>query len=168
MSVREHAQFEAFVDSHAGPLYRIAFLLCADREEAQDLVQCALERIFAAWGRAQKADNPQAYARAVLVRVFLSRRRRARVSEQPLGEIAMPASPACADLELRLTLLTALRRLPPRNRSVVVLRYLEDHSIETVAEMLEATPAAVKSLNTRSLAMLRDALAEDRANLFHP
>ena len=57
-----------------------------------------------------------------------------------------------------MTLVAALRRLPPRSRAVVVLRYVEDHSIESVARLLDASPSAVKSLNTRGLAQLRELL----------
>jgi RNA polymerase sigma factor (sigma-70 family) len=72
------------------------------------------------------------------------------------------------DADLRLTLVAALRTLPPRSRAVVVLRYLEDHSIESVAELMDATPAAVKSLNTRGLAQLRELLSGDQQHLLQP
>jgi RNA polymerase sigma factor (sigma-70 family) len=57
-----------------------------------------------------------------------------------------------------MTLLTALSRLPPRTRALVVLRYVEDHSIESVAAVMGTTPAAVKSMNARGLAQLRHLL----------
>lgn len=163
----EHAEYESFVRSHGGALFRIAFLMCQDHHEAQDLVQSALAKIYTAWGRVQKVEHPEAYARQVLVRTFLSRRRRARVRELPLREDQQHPAAAGTDLDLRLTLLAALRRLPARNRAVVVLRYLEDHSIQDVATMLEISPAAVKSLNTRSLALLRESFGTDRTSLFH-
>jgi DNA-directed RNA polymerase specialized sigma24 family protein len=43
-----------------------------------------------------------------------------------------------------------------------LLRYVEDHSIESVARLLNASPAAVKSLNTRALAQLRELLGTDQ------
>jgi RNA polymerase sigma factor (sigma-70 family) len=66
------------------------------------------------------------------------------------------------DTDLRLTLLAALRKLPPRSRAVVVLRHLEDHSINAVASYLGASPAAVKSLNARGIAQLRQQLGGDQ------
>ncbi len=65
------------------------------------------------------------------------------------------------DADLRLTLISALGQLPPRSRAVLVLRYVDDHSIEAVAQMLGVTQAAVKSLTTRGLAQLREALGAD-------
>jgi DNA-directed RNA polymerase specialized sigma24 family protein len=43
-----------------------------------------------------------------------------------------------------------------------VLRYVEDHSIESVAELMGTTPAAVKSMNARGLAQLRQLLGSDQ------
>jgi RNA polymerase sigma factor (sigma-70 family) len=65
------------------------------------------------------------------------------------------------DADLRLTLVAALTKLPPRSRAVVVLRYVDDHSIEAVAQALGISPAAVKSLNSRGLAQLRELLGAE-------
>jgi RNA polymerase sigma factor (sigma-70 family) len=62
-------------------------------------------------------------------------------------------------------LLAALRQLPPRSRAVIVLRHMDDLSIESVAQLIGATPAAVKSLNARGLAQLREMLAPDQSLL---
>lgn len=76
----------------------------------------------------------------------------------------MPRAPADADL--RLTLVNALRTLPPRNRAVVVLRYFEGHSTESTAQILGLTQSAVKTINSRSLSALRAVLGAAREDLF--
>jgi len=65
-----------------------------------------------------------------------------------------------------LTLLEALRRLPPRDRAIVVLRYWEDHSLETTADLLDLPIATVKQQSSRSLAKLRLLLQDERVALF--
>jgi RNA polymerase sigma factor (sigma-70 family) len=58
---------------------------------------------------------------------------------------AVPDRPAAADpAELRLALLDALGQLSPRDRAIIVLRYWEDHSIQTVSELLDLSPGVVK------------------------
>ena len=167
--------FEEFAATRAARLLPLAYLMCGDRHQAQDLVQNTLMRIYAAWGRLDHGPaehSLDAYARKVLLRCHLSHVRLRRSGEIAVAEV--PDSPAAlADLtapgaELRVTLAAAVRRLPPRNRAVVVLRYLEDHSIEAVAGMLDTSPSAVKGLSTRSLAQLREILAEDRELLLQP
>jgi RNA polymerase sigma-70 factor (sigma-E family) len=157
-------QFLEFASAQAGQLFRIAYLMCGDWHEAQDLVQTALAKLFVAWGRASRADNVASYARTVLVNSYLSHRRLRRSGETPVAEIAEPRA-RDDDADLRMTLVAALLRLPARSRAVVVLRYLEDHSIESVAQHLGVSPAAVKSLNARGIAQLRDYLGADQQTL---
>jgi RNA polymerase sigma-70 factor (sigma-E family) len=142
-------------------LFRIAFLMCNDWHEAEDLVQTTLAKVFVAWGRLRRDSSPDSYARRVLLNTFLSQRRLKRSGELPTAEFGDLPAPH-VDADLRMTLLTALSQLPPRGRAVVVLRYVEDHSIESVAALMGATPAAVKSINTRALAQLRELLGADQ------
>jgi RNA polymerase sigma factor (sigma-70 family) len=96
-----------------------------------------------------------------MLNAYLSQRRLKRSRETPTADIGEASAPG-VDADLRLTLVAALRRLPPRSRAVVVLRYVEDHSIESVARLLDVSPAAVKSLNARALAQLRELLGTDQ------
>ncbi len=68
--------------------------------------------MYVKWGRISRIDNPAAYAQAVLVRAFLTHRRRRSAGERPVGGFPEPgtaaAGGAATDPELRLTLLQAL------------------------------------------------------------
>jgi hypothetical protein len=57
----------------------------------------------------------------------------------------------------------ALGQLSPRDRAIIVLRYWEDHSIQTVSELLDLSPGVVKMQSMRALARLRVLLGEDEA-----
>lgn len=160
--------FEEFASTRARRLFQLAYLMCGDWHQAQDLVQTTLAKMFAAWVRLRRGrDEPglDAYARKVLLRTYLSHRRLRRSSELVTSELPEAATGPDGN-DLRLTLASAVAQLPPRNRAVVALHYLEDHSTEVVAELLGMSVGAVKSLNTRSLARLREILAEDR-DLLH-
>jgi RNA polymerase sigma-70 factor (sigma-E family) len=154
-------EFREFARARARQLFRLAFLMCGDWHEAEDLVQTTLAKVFVAWGRLQRRDSVETYARKVMLNAFLSQRRLKRSGEMPTTDFGDVRAPE-VDADLRMTLLAALRRLPPRSRAVVVLRYVEDHSIESVAQLMGATPSAVKSLNTRGLAQLRELLSADQ------
>jgi RNA polymerase sigma factor (sigma-70 family) len=67
--------------------------------------------------------------------------------------------------DLRVTLLDALAELPERDRAIVVLRYWEDNSVETVADVLRVSVSVVKTQSARSLARLRNRLGDSRAEL---
>ncbi|MER5864651.1 SigE family RNA polymerase sigma factor [Kitasatospora sp. NPDC002040] len=151
-------EFEEFAHARGGALFRTALLLCGDWHLAEDLTQNALARIYASWARVRRADSPEAYARGVLLRCFLSHRRLKRSGERPSLGALPERSTADSDPTLRVTLLEAMARLPPRDRAVLVLRYWEDRSVEETAAELRVSAGAVRSQSHRALGRLRAAL----------
>jgi RNA polymerase sigma factor (sigma-70 family) len=116
------------------------------------------------WKKVARAESPAAYAQTVLVRTFLTLKRRSSSGERPTG--TMPDSAAQGtDTALRVTLLDALGQLPPRDRAVLLLRYWEGHSIEETAHMLKLSNSAVRSQGTRALARARALLGDSLSDL---
>ncbi|MET9735183.1 SigE family RNA polymerase sigma factor [Streptomyces sp. NPDC006458] len=150
--------FEAFARTSQRRLYRTAYLLCGDPETARDLTQTTLAKLFQHWRRASAADHIGAYAQTVLTRTYLAERRR-RMRDL-LAHSRPGPRPASEQADLRVTLMSALAELPPRARAMVVLRYWEDQSVESVAELLNCSASTVKSQCSRSLAKLRTQLGE--------
>ena len=151
--------FVEYARTSASQLRRTAYLLCRDWDLAADLTQTTLARMFVHWPRITRRDNPHTYARQVLSRAFLDHRRSKRSHEVVTAEFNdVPGT--SADTDLRLTLIDALGRLPPRDRAIVVLRYWEDLSVETVAEILGLSAGTVTSQSARSLARLRHLLGQ--------
>ncbi|MEV0839150.1 sigma factor [Actinocatenispora sera] len=64
-------RFREYVRGQQAALRRTAYLLCGDWHQADDLVQTALTKLFLHWRRASRADNLDAYAHTVLVRVYI-------------------------------------------------------------------------------------------------
>ncbi|GKQ37614.1 RNA polymerase sigma24 factor [Streptomyces sp. A012304] len=159
-----------FAAGRAGHLHRSACLLTSgDTHLAEDLVQETLSRMYALWGRMSRIDNPAAYAQTVLVRTFLTQRRRYSAAERPLAELPDGPDPQYGgDPALRLALLQALRELPPQDRAVVVLRYWEDRSVEETAEAMNVSSTAVRSRSSRALAKLRARLGGSLTELTTP
>ncbi|MFF2143890.1 SigE family RNA polymerase sigma factor [Kitasatospora sp. NPDC058190] len=159
----ESAEFESFAHSRGQRLFRTAVLLCGDWHLAEDLTQVTLAKLYASWSKVRRAENQDAYARSTLVRSYLSHRRLRRTGERPaLGELPEGVCPE-GDPALRVTLLTALAELPPRDRAVLVLRYWEDRSVEETAAELGLSPGAVRSQALRALGRLRTVLGPDAA-----
>lgn len=153
--VDDYLQFATARSSH---LYRTAGLLAGgDSHLAEDLVQETLGRMYVHWRKVSAADNPAAYAHTVLVRVYLSHRRRRSSDERPTGFVP-DATAVEGDAALRLTLLQALGQLSARDRAVVVLRYWEDRSVEETATLLRVSAGVVRTQSSRALARLRTVL----------
>ncbi|MBV6701367.1 SigE family RNA polymerase sigma factor [Kitasatospora aureofaciens] len=159
----EAAEFESFAYSRGQRLFRTALLLCGDWHLAEDLTQVTLAKLYASWPKVRRAENQDAYARSALVRSYLSHRRLRRTGERPaLGDLPEGAVPE-DDPALRVTLLTALAELPPRDRAVLVLRYWEDRSTEETATELGLSAGAVRAQSLRALGRLRAVLGPEAA-----
>ncbi|GAA0996498.1 SigE family RNA polymerase sigma factor [Acrocarpospora macrocephala] len=160
MTEEDEAAFDEFLAARSTALLRTAVLVCgASPHDAEDLVQGALERVYRHWGRIRH-DNPEAYARRVVVNAAISRARRKRV----IQEITFARPPETAvdavDHGLRDALMAELRKLPARMRAVIVLRYWEDMSEAETAAALGCAIGTVKSQAARGLARIRERLAE--------
>lgn len=153
-SQRPGAEFDAFVLGQSSSLLRAAVLLTGDPAAAEDLLQDVLERLYVAWAL---VDEPLPYVRRALVNSSRSRwRSRSRRPELPLlaGHDAAVADRADEGAG-HDRVVRALRALPPRQRAVVVLRYLEDLSEADTAALLGCSVGTVKSQASRALARLR-------------
>jgi RNA polymerase sigma factor (sigma-70 family) len=111
------------------------------------------------WRRINGDAEP--YLRKIMYHEHVSWwRRHWRRAERLMAEL--PERPAGPDLateaNARLLMRAALDTLPPRQRAVIVLRYLEDLSTEQVADLLGCSPGTVGSQASRALATLRKAL----------
>jgi RNA polymerase sigma-70 factor (sigma-E family) len=154
----DREDFDAFVRARSRPLLQAAWLLTGDWQTAEDLLQSALVKVYLSWGRIRRDGNAEAYTRRVLVTTYITgwrRRWRGEVSTETFSD-----QPAWRDefaaSDLRHVVIEALRRLPRRQRAVVVLRYYCDLSEREVAEALGCSEGTVKSQAAKGLAALRD------------
>ena len=154
--MRDEAGFRAFVEANGATLLHAARLLTGDHHRGEDLVQTALIKVYAKWGR---IDAPLPYARKALVNAHIDQTRRKWWGERPT-EI-LPESPPPTDTsdaavsESRDELRRMLAGLPARDRAVIVLRYYCDLSEQDTAATLGLPVGTVKSSCARALAKLR-------------
>jgi RNA polymerase sigma-70 factor (sigma-E family) len=162
--MRDEAGFAAFVSARGPALLRLAWLLTADADAAQDLAQEALVRLVPHWDRVSTGTgNPEAYARTALRSIWVDgwRRRRGWVTS-PVDDVPepRPAGPGPDDdlqerTVSRQAVVQALRQLPPGQRAVLVLRFYEDLTEVETARLLGISPSTVKTQSRDALARLR-------------
>lgn len=165
MDAAAEAEFTLFVQQRTPALMRAAYALCGNQHDAEDLLQNALAKVAVRWSRIN--FEPEPYVRVAMYREFVSiwRRRRRR------PEVAMESPPAGAargdhpaETADRLAIRDVLLTLPPRQRAVLVLRFLEDMSEREVASALGCSPGTVASQASRALATLRAARSMQMRN----
>jgi RNA polymerase sigma-70 factor (sigma-E family) len=154
--------FQGFFAQHYERLCRLGFLLTGDPAQAEELAQDALVRTWRRWRLVRKPDNPETYARKVLVNRHRSLLRRALVEARYRDRPTEGSSDE--HREDAIVLWAATRRLPSRQQAVLVLRYYEDLSEAEIARVLGIPVGTVKTLARRGLARLRrslDATSQD-------
>ena len=162
MSDRERA-FRTFFDQEFRPLRRLAYVLTRDWTEAEDLTQDTMLRTYRAWGRIH-GTSPAAYARTTMLNQHRSRLRRAKVEAKYAFARRTPTE-VTEDRDDRLLVLDALQALPPLERAIIALRYLEDRPIEDVAALVDVPVGTVKSASHRAIRRLRERLGSTLAEL---
>jgi RNA polymerase sigma-70 factor (sigma-E family) len=159
MRAEAEREYIGYLQARLPRLHRAAYLLCGDAHLADDLVQSTALALYRRWQAVRAADNVDAYVHRVLVNQFLGERRR-RWSRVLLNHRPpeRPAAPE-ASVEEREAVRAALAQLAPRQRAVLVLRFLCDQSVEDTAAALNCSPGNVKSQSARGLATMRRLLA---------
>ncbi|WP_110181051.1 SigE family RNA polymerase sigma factor [Nocardioides solisilvae] len=146
--------FDDFVVARSPGLLRTAYLLTRDHALAEDLLQTALAKAWAAWRRID--GDPEPYVRRILVTTYASWWRRRWNDERPTERLPDPGSAdGTGAADDSHDLWHALGRLPRRMRAVVVLRFFEDLSVSETAALLQCSPGTVKSQTSKALAKLR-------------
>jgi RNA polymerase sigma-70 factor (sigma-E family) len=155
--VDEPDGFRAFVAARSAALVRSAWLLTGNEATAEDLVQTALAKTWTRWPRIVRQEAPEAYVRRVMVSTFLTWNRRRWRAEQPTAIVPDIADPSdrYAASDLRTSLVAALAALPPRQRTVVVLRYFDDLTEAQTADVMECSLGTVKSQTAKAFGTLR-------------
>lgn len=146
-------RFEDYVRLRYVELRRLAFLLTGDWAVADDAVQTALIRCERRWNRIGELQQ-HAYVRKAVVNTTSTWRLRRR-QHQPLSDLDQVPTADC-DVDSRLTILAALRRLPMTQRQVLILRYYAAMPESDIAELLGISPGTVKSRASRAMAALRE------------
>ncbi len=150
-----HADFEAFVRINWAALMSIAVAVADSRAEAEDLVQTALTNAYSRW-RKIRPTEALAYLRRSILNARISRWRKYRGNELTVAEPPEGTGRSETDgVDERESLLLVLRRLPPRQCAVLVLRYLCDLPDDEIAETLGISTGTVRSQAARGLSTLR-------------
>jgi RNA polymerase sigma-70 factor (sigma-E family) len=154
----------AIYERHALGLTRLAFLMLGDRQTAEDVVQEAFCGLYRAWDHMSDHARALGYVRSSVLNGSRSALRRSRRAPRAVAVEAAAVSAEDAVLagERQRETVAALRRLPPRQREAVVLRYFADLPEQETAVAMGVSRGTVKSTTSRALAALARMLQEEK------
>jgi RNA polymerase sigma factor (sigma-70 family) len=179
------AEFEQLMRGHVRTLYRYAYRWTRDVDQAEDLVQDALTRLYQEMPQLREIELLRPWAARVMYRIFVDTLRRTRRSPVSfVGRSGWTGAPlddeddeaeaadetwepaALTEQALQRELISgAWARLHPQHRAVLSLHDIEGYSLEEVATIIEVPLGTAKSRLHRARKHLR-ALLTDRGNEF--
>jgi RNA polymerase sigma-70 factor (ECF subfamily) len=144
--------FEEIVRAHAADLFRYAYWLARDRQQAEDVVQEALLRGWRAFPRLREAAAAKAWLYSIVRNEF----HRARGAAAPAAESLEGLEVADERSELfGLELRDALLALPVSYGEPLALQVLGGFSCAEIADMIGVTEGATMTRLTRARQMLK-------------
>ncbi len=157
MSDSREDEFDAYVRRLERSLLRTAYLLTGDSHDAEELVQTALTALYRSWDKVRDPESLDGYVRRFMVNAHNSAWpkpwRRREVSSA--GLVAGTVDQTAPDPDTRKALTALIKALPPKQRTVIVLRYYEDLPATAIADLLGVSPGTVRSQANRAIATLR-------------
>jgi RNA polymerase sigma factor (sigma-70 family) len=130
-------------------LTRLAHVMVGSNEVAEEIVQDAFVALYRRFGT---VADPDGYLYRSVVNGAKGRYRRKRAVDR-LTRLRQVTDQGIPDIDETRA---ALLKLSPRRRAAVALRYYDDLSVDTIAEILDCQPGTVRSLLHRALADLKE------------
>jgi RNA polymerase sigma-70 factor (ECF subfamily) len=151
--------FERLYRRHRRDVYGAVLRDVRDPDEAEDVTQIAFLNAFRAIRRGEEPEKPRAWLVTIAKNVV---RRRYRALATRPQEVALDpdAAPDLVDLDGPTAgeIAAAIRRLPPNQRAVILLREIQGRSYADIAEELDLSLPAVETLIFRARGNLSEEL----------
>jgi RNA polymerase sigma-70 factor (ECF subfamily) len=166
--------FERFVDLYHGKIFRYSFTMCGQREDAEEVAQETLMKVFENLAQLREPEHLKAWVFRIAKNACLTKRRKsvfAPARELSLEELrpqrdgesgeldiadwsALPET-AAQNTELRAALDRAVQNLPELYRAIFLLRDVEEMSTAECADILGVSEDVVKTRLHRARLLLR-------------
>lgn len=158
LTLRE--EFEQYILSDQDRFYRLAFSYVKNSDAAMDVVQ---ESIMKALGKLDSLRKPE-YMKTWFYRILVNEsishlRKNKRFSWEDWDETQLTVEDR--DVPRSLDLYQAVQSLPPKLKTVVILRFFEDRKLEEISAITKSNLNTVKSRLYKGLKLLKDRIGEE-------
>ncbi len=165
-----HQQFELLLRPHLKQMYRLGYRLTGNREDAEDLVQDVLLKLFPKLEEMKVIERLSPWLSRVLYRQFVDKYRQQQrqaldlvdddIEEEQLAERVTNTGPeVMASSELTLGILSqAIDRLNEDQRQLILLHDVEGYSLPELQDLLDVPLGTLKSRLSRARGQLRESI----------
>jgi RNA polymerase sigma factor (sigma-70 family) len=160
--------YEQLMQRHQEPVFRLAYLICGDPDDAEDIAQ---DSFIAAYRALPRFDSERPLRPWLLKITANTARNRRRSLGRYLNVLKRwanewtdeaDAEAQAGDVLAADALLAAVRRMSEADQTVIYLRYYLELSVAETAQALDIEPGTVKSRLNRALGRLRESVLRER------
>jgi RNA polymerase sigma-70 factor (sigma-E family) len=156
---------QALFVAHYDNLRRLAFILLGDADAAEEIVMDAFAKALSRWRIFKSVEAPAIYMRRMVINGCHTRHRRRKMEDNTLRLFQRRSERVAqwdADVSTSsLALWSAVKQLPMRQRTCVVLRYLDDLPESEIAAVMDVPLGTVKSQLSRARRRLAESLGPE-------
>lgn len=160
MSQLTEEMFVAYIKENQERFYRLAYSYVKNSEDAMDVVQDAILKAYEKYSTLRDAETIKTWFYRILVNTSIDALRRLRPTSGSEVLDLLPAKDGEGPVLDAMTLSQAIERLPPQQKTVIILRFYEDMKLTEIAEITGSTLSATKNRLYRGLELLRVDLEE--------
>ncbi|MCW8956616.1 MAG: RNA polymerase sigma factor [Gammaproteobacteria bacterium] len=165
-----HQQFELLLRPHLKQMYRLAYRLTGNREDAEDLVQDVMLKLFPKLDEMKAIEKLSPWLSRVLYRQFVDKYRQQQrqplnlldddIEDEQLTELETVSGPEdVTNSGLTLELLSqAIAMLNEDQRQLILLHEVEGYSLPELQQMLDVPLGTLKSRLNRARGQLRESV----------
>jgi RNA polymerase sigma-70 factor (ECF subfamily) len=151
---------EELFSLYGNDVYRFALYTLHNEEESMDVVQETFYRAFKAWGNFRRDSSPKTWLLHIARNYMVDLLRKKR-TEQARQAALFQNSNVSVNLDSLIEVTDLVARLPEHYRQVMILRFVEDLTVEQTAQALGWSPTKVRMTQHRAIKRLREFLAAD-------
>ncbi|RRJ67270.1 sigma-70 family RNA polymerase sigma factor [Paenibacillus oralis] len=147
--------FIRYVTENKESIYRLAYSYVKNPDDALDIVQDSIHKAISSIRTIKNPGAMKSWFYRIVVNIsldFLRKQNKVYILDK---EVLESVSPGTDDAYHDIDLERALDDLPPKYRSVIVLRYFEDMKIEEISEVLDENVNTIKTRLYQALRLLR-------------
>jgi len=152
---------ESFITEHQEAHYRLAYSYVRNKENALDIVQDSILKALRSIDRLEEINYMKTWFYRIIVNTsidFIRKHRRITVMDDDILVVHLPQlEDEMTDMDLR----EAIDQLPPKYKTLIILRFFEDLKIDEIAEITGHNVNTVKTRLYRALKKLRIEVGED-------
>ena len=145
--------FDATYRQYGEMLYRIAFVYLGNSHSAEDVLQDVFVTLFTNSLKFKSEEHRKAWLIRVTQNKCINYLKNPAHKMQDIEDVQLPAQND--DDDTRLDVLKQIIALPPKYKSVVILYYYNDFSVDEIAKILKIGKSAVKMRLKRSRELLK-------------